>query len=75
MNIPLDSSIRNETEKNIGDDETRRSHKEQEDASKVSCSETKSEGDSSSRKSDSSDSSSWIRVLDKEGILIFSTVN
>ena len=35
-----------------------------------SCLETKSEGDSSSRKSDSSDSNSWIKVLDKEGLVV-----
>ncbi|XP_028412772.1 BSD domain-containing protein 1-like [Dendronephthya gigantea] len=39
-----------------------------------SCLETKSEGDSSSRKSDSSDSSSWIKVLDKEGTSSSSSV-
>ena len=74
VNIPLDCNIRDETKKTTGDEKL--SHNDhQEDVSKVSCAglETKSEGDSSSRKSDSSDSSSWIRVLneDKEGILIF----
>ena len=71
MNKNVDSSTRNETEKNIVDD---MSHNDHEDVSKVSPAglETTSEGESSSRKSDSSsDSSSWIRVLDKEGIFIY----
>ncbi|CAB4025636.1 Hypothetical predicted protein, partial [Paramuricea clavata] len=62
LNKNLDSGKRGETEKNIVDDVL----SSQNEVSPVGL-ETKSEGDSSSRKSDSSDSSSWIRVLDKEG--------
>lgn len=62
LNKNLDSGKQGETEKNIVDDVL----SSQNEVSPVGL-ETKSEGDSSSRKSDSSDSSSWIRVLDKEG--------
>lgn len=63
----LDSDKQDETEKNI-DDHFHRPAETSETKKEVStisvCLETKCEGE----KSDSSDSSSWIRVLDKEGI-------
>ena len=66
LNKDLDSG--KQDEKDIVDyDKSASSHNEQEDTSKISPPEIKYEADSSSRKSDSSDSGSWIRVLDKEG--------
>lgn len=66
LNKDLDSG--KQDEKDIVDyDKSASSYNDQEDTSKISPAEVKYEGDSSSRKSDSSDSGSWIRVLDKEG--------
>ena len=65
LNKDVDSGKQNE--KDIDDYVTSAStHIEREDTSKDSPADVKCEADSSSRKSDSSDSGSWIRVLDKE---------
>ena len=70
MNTNLEFTKENGMERNIVESDS--GENDETDLSKVSSAETKSEGDSSSRKSDSSDS--WIRILDKEGINMSSNI-